>query len=72
MNRYYVSPCSEPDGTKTWDVVRRASRNRGANGNTVSNHQTRDLARLEARQRNLASLLFSGEILGQLAQLIKL
>lgn len=45
MKRYWVSKCE--DGT--WDVVRRANR---YNGNTVSNHRTRQEARDEADKRN--------------------
>jgi len=46
---YHVLPCDEPDGSRTWDVIRRAN---DVNGNVVSNHKTRNEAREEAHARN--------------------
>ena len=48
-NPYYVLSCDEPDGTRTWDVVRRAN---DVNGTTVANHRSRQAARNDAAARN--------------------
>jgi hypothetical protein len=52
IQAYYVSVCDEGNGRRTWDVIRRTVRMRGANGNAVSNHDTRAQARAEAARLN--------------------
>jgi hypothetical protein len=41
VKRFCVRPCDEPDGTRTWDVFDRQD------GKTVSNHDTRQMARYD-------------------------
>jgi hypothetical protein len=53
MKRYYVSPCDEGDGTRTWDVVRRTALINNSNGNVVSSgHRTRRLAQDYCNEMN--------------------
>lgn len=58
-NRYYVSPCDELNGGRTWDVMERAVREghmRMDEATAVGNHETREQARKAARERNAASV----------------
>jgi hypothetical protein len=50
--RYYVSPCHEEDRKNTWDVCERRYHGRERADAAISNYDTREQARDEARRKN--------------------